>query len=172
MSGLLFLIIIVMWTVVTIGLAAFISVKAPRGWWSVPLGFVLFLALFPLPVVDELLAKPEFKRMCEANSVVHVDQAKAAGRTVYLAEVPFEEVRGTWVRAVRRPYRFVDAQTGEVVVSYDILNAAGGWFVQAFPLSEGRVPLLFKGSCVPPNRPVTANAFKQWGVNYVERPNK
>ena len=48
-----------------------------------------------------------------------------------------------------QPWRFVDAQTGETVVSYNRLGAVGGRLVQTFGFSEGKVPLLFNGTCVP-----------------------
>jgi hypothetical protein len=58
------------------------------------------------------------------------------------------------------------------VISYDTLQAAGGWLIHAFPLSEGKVPLTFNGFCAPANRPASAAAFKRLGINYMEPPAK
>jgi len=135
-----------------------------------PLRTVLLLVLIPLPVIDEIVGKEQFERLCIENSKVTVSPTKAPGSTVYLQRLPDEEIKGTWVRVARKPWHFVDASSGELVVSYSTLTAAGGWFVHVLPLSEGRVPLLFKGSCAPANRPATVKTFKDIGINYIERP--
>ena len=134
------------------------------------IGVLLCLALLPMPLIDEIVGKKQFEQLCRENSMIQVDLTKAAGRTVYLADLPDVEIKDTWVRVVLKPWRFVDAGTGEVVVSYNTLMASGGKFVHALPLSEGRVPLSFAGSCAPANRPASKQAFANLGINYIERP--
>ena len=109
----------------------------------------------------------QFKQLCEANSTIHVDRATAAGRTVYLAETPDVEIKGTWVRVVLKPWRFVDAMTGELVVSYNTLQAQGGRFLK---VSEGHEPLTFNGYCAPAESPASVETFRPYDINYIEPP--
>jgi hypothetical protein len=121
-------------------------------------------------LIDEIVGAKQFERLCRENSTINVDHAKAAGRTVVLSPQPSRDVEDTWVRVVVQPWRFVDVKTGETVVSYNTLQAVGGIFVRTLGISEGGVPLTFKGSCVPLNRPATAQAFKELGIDYTDRP--
>lgn len=172
MSGLLLLAVAVLWLVVATSIAIAVFKRLPERTWRFPVVAILFLALVPLPLIDEILGKKQFEQLCRENATIQVDRSTAAGRTVYLAEVPFLEATGTWIRVVVRPWRYVDAKTGETVVSYNTVQASGGRFVHALPLSEGRVPLLFRGSCVPADRPASAQDFSELGINYIERPTK
>jgi hypothetical protein len=138
------------------------------------LRFVVVLALvgvlFPLPLVDELIGKRQFEELCKENSTIQVDRASAVGKTVYLSKTSDVEIKDKWVHIVLKPWRFVDVATGEPVVSYNTLMARGGWLIRMSRLSEGSVPLTFKGSCVPDNRPASIQTFKPLGINYIEPP--
>jgi hypothetical protein len=132
---------------------------------------LVFGLLLPLPLIDELLGKREFEQLCEANATVKVDREKAVGKTVYLAPTTDTEMKDKWLRIVVKQWRFVELDTGEPVVSYDTLEAAGGRFVKAFAISEGRVPLTFANYyCGPKERPASAQAFAALGIKYVEPP--
>ena len=50
---------------------------------------------------------------------------------------------------VLKPWRFVDATTGEPAVSYNTLMVDGGWLARVLGISEGGVPLTFDGNCGP-----------------------
>jgi hypothetical protein len=141
----------------------------PKRAWRFPAALLFFLALIPLPLIDEIVGKRQFEKLCRENAGIHVDRAKAAGRAVYLAEVPFVDATGTWVRVVMRPWRYVDAKTGETVVSYTTLQAAGGRFVHMLPLSEGRVPLTFSGHCGASGVVDPVKLFKELGITQIQR---
>jgi hypothetical protein len=173
MTSLLLLPVAGIWLIVAALISILVFRMLPKQLWRIPFASILFLALIPLPVIDEIVGKKQFERLCNENSTIQVDRAKAAGETVYLADLPDVEIKGTWVRVVLKPWRYVDSTTKEPVVSYNTLRAAGGWFVHALPVTgEGRVPLIFKGSCVPANRPASAQTFREFGINYIERPAK
>jgi hypothetical protein len=157
--------------------ALFIATKLARRIrsrsWANATRLILFLALLPLPLVDEIVGKWQFERLCRENAEIKIDRATAAGRTVYYQSQPASDVSGTWVPVRRLPQRFVDATTEELVVSYDLLRARGGRFARLFGLSDsGAAPLLFEGSCAPKNRPASIETFKPLGINYIERPRK
>jgi hypothetical protein len=144
------------------------SIKFTAARWTVAL--VVFAVLLPLPLVDEIVGKRQFERLCKENAEIKVDRATAVGRTVYLDVRPQFDVPGTWVRVAMQPMHFVDVATRETVVSYNELRASGGMLVRLFAFSEGRAPLLFRGSCVPRDRPASAETFKPYGITYIEPP--
>ena len=140
--------------------------------WRIPIALAIFVLLALSLVVDELVGEKQFEQLCKENSEVKVNRETAAGKTVYLAQMPDEEIKGTWVGVVLKPWRFVDATTGEVVVSYNTLTARSGWFMRRIGLAEGGMPLLFRGYCAPPNQPASAQTFREFGINYIEPPVK
>lgn len=170
MSGFLLIFALILWVVVACFLTKIVARVIPKVWWAYLFLIVLFLALLPLPLLDEILAKSQFEQLCSEYSVFNVDRAKAVGKTVYLAETPDVEIKGTWVRVVRQPRQFVDASTGEVVVSYSGLIAVGGRFIQMLGISEGGVPLTFKGWCKPGDQYSLDNIFKEMKITLIRRP--
>ena len=169
MTGLLVIGAALVWFAIALFLSIFIPRKIVKKMWQPLITLVLLTVLVPLPLIDEIVGGMQFSQLCEQHSTIQIDPAKAVGRTVYLADLPDVEIKGTWVRVVSKPWQFVDATTREPVVTYDTLQAAGGWVVHALPLSEGRVPLTFDGSCAPANRPASAETFQHLGISYIER---
>lgn len=167
MGGLILLFVIGFWLAFVIWLSKIITKKLPKKWWRIPIGILVFTVLLPLPVLDEIVGGRQFEKLCKENSMIHVNRATAVGRTVYLAQTPDVEIKGAWVRIVLKPWRYVDATTGETVVSYNTLQAVGGRFLK---ISEGHVPLTFNGYCAPENRPGSAQTFQSYGINYIEPP--
>jgi hypothetical protein len=172
MTGLLLLGMAVVWLAVAAFIAVLVFRNLPKRPWRIPFALALFLLLIPLPLIDELVGERQFEQLCKVNSAIQIDRTKAARKTIYLADTPDSEVKGTWVRVVMQPRRFVDAATGEPVVSYYRLTAAGGLFVHAFRLSEGRVPLSFKGWCEPGDQHTLKNLFKELEITLIRRPAK
>ena len=168
MLGLYLLLIGAVWLAITITLAMSLTSRIKSAPLRLLVALVLVAVLLSLPLVDEIVGKHQFEQLCRENATIQVDRAKAVGKTVYLAQRPPVEARGTWVRIVIQPYVFLDAATGEPVVTYNILTAVGGRFIPS--LSEGRMPLLFKGSCAPPNPPGSVQDFESYGIKYIERP--
>lgn len=142
---------------VWIGFAGFLSrwvtsrIRFTVAKWT--LALAVFAVLLPLPLVDEIAGKRQFERLCAENAEIRIDRAAAVGKTVKYVPQPQVDVAGAYVRIVLRPQRFVDAHTREVVFSYNELLASGGQFVHFFRVSEGKVPLLFRGSCGPKENP-------------------
>lgn len=170
MTGLLLFGVAGIWFVVALVISIFIFRKLPKRLWRIPFALILFLVLIPLPLIDEIVGKRQFEQLCSENSTIQVNRATAVGKTVYFVPQPDVEIKGTWVRVVLQPRRFIDATTGETVVSYNELIAVGGRFIQTLGISEGGMPLTFGGTCVPANRPGSIETFKPFGINYIEPP--
>jgi hypothetical protein len=170
-TGLYLLLVAVVWIAVAVLLARWLtSAMRNHGAWRSVVAVLIVTVLLPLPLLDEIIAKRQFEHLCKDNATIKIDPATAAGRTVHFDEQPQAPVPGTWVRVVSLPQRYVDVTSKEVVVSYNILRASGGVLVHLFGFSEGKVPLLFHGSCAPKDPPAGVNGFKALGIDYVEPP--
>ena len=136
----------------------------------VVVALISYCVLLPLPLIDELLGKRQFERLCKENSTVQIDRA-AVGKTIYLVRSDSIQLKGNWLPIRLQEWRHVDVVTGETLVAYNTLDVSGGFFIRAIPLYEVRVPITFSEPyCSPKDRPATKEAFAALGINYIERP--
>ena len=172
MTGLFLLLVALIWLAVVIGLSTFVTRKLPMATWRIPSAMVVFVVLLPLPLIDEIVGGWQFERLCQENSAIQIDRVTAVGKTVYLADLPDVDISGTWVHVVLHPRKFVDATTGELVVSFNDLIAVGGRFIQTLGISEGGVPLTFKGWCQPGDQYTLEKILKDLNMTLIRRPTK
>jgi hypothetical protein len=170
MSALFLLFVAVPWVALTAVMAYAVTWRIEDRALQLVVALVLVGVLLPLPLIDELMGKPQFEQLCKDNSTIQIDRATAVGKTVYLAKTVDVEIKGKWVRIVLKPWRFVDATTAETVVSYNTLLAEGGWLIRHLGISEGGVPMTFRGSCAPENSPGSIQTFAPLGIKYIEPP--
>ena len=169
MTGLLLLFVVAIWAFAAYSITRLIALKVPQGHLRVPACIGVFVVLFALPLFDEIVGMFQFQHLCRQNAGIHVDRAKATGKTVHVANVPNEEVKGTWVRIVLQPIRFRDTSTGESVISYNRLTAYGGWLIHTLGISEYNAPLLFRGSCVPGDQFTFDRLSKELNITLVRK---
>ena len=168
MTGIYLLIVAVIWLAIVVWLSKIITRKLPMTTWRMPLAILICAVLLPLPLIDEIVGGRQFAQLCKDNSTIQVDRTTAVGKTVFFAPQSSIEVRGTWVRVVLQPHRFVDATTGEAVLGYNTLQAEGGRFIQTLGISEGGMPLIFYGSCGPTENIKTL--LKSLEITALDRP--
>lgn len=169
MSGLYLLLVATVWLALIVATAYAITSRIRDAISRVVAMLALTGLLLPLPLVDELVGKRQFEQLCKDNSTIHLNRATAVGKTVYFVPQLSVDVKGTWVRVVLRPHKFVDVVTGETVVSYNELMASGGRLSRALGISEGGVPLTFIGGCALDENPRAL--FKSLNVSVLDRPN-
>ena len=163
MVGLIIVIIVIAWLAIACAIA-FIAFRAFSNLiFGTLTAAVLLAVLVPLPLLDEILGKRQFEKLCRDNAVAKFDQAKLAGKTVYLSPEPSSEVEGTLVRISIQRWRFLDAATGETVLSYNTLNAGRRFFI------KGLGPFTFHGYCAPGGAFNASDLFKELGVTQVQR---
>jgi hypothetical protein len=170
MTGIYLLFAIALWLFIVFWLAKILTTKLSMSWWGVLVRVILFLALLPLPLIDEIVGKRQFEQLCRENSTIQVNRATALGRTVYLKSLPDVVIDGVLIPITLHSWVFVDASTGQPVLSYNSLRATGGRFIRTLGISEGSMPLLFRGSCEPVGSPASVETFKNFGINYIEPP--
>lgn len=164
MIGLYVLFLVVVWFVVVCVIVTVSVRKLPLGRWRAPVGLLAGAILFPLPMIDEIVGGIQFKRLCEDNAAIWVDRKSARGRVVFRADIPRQQIKGTWIPVVKTEWQFVDVKSGETVVSYSTFDAGPGFF----RISGG--PLLFRGYCAPGGHVNPRQLLDDLGVRRVERP--
>jgi hypothetical protein len=169
MTGLLLIFAAGIWLVLALIIAMFILSKIPTKTWRGGIAIPLFLLLLPMPVLDEIIGGRQFEQLCKDNSTIQVDELKATGKAVYLADLPSVQINDKWVPISLQRWQFLDVTTGETVVSYNTLKATGGVFIRALGISEGHVPLTFKSFCEPGGVVDPLKLFKELKVIQVQR---
>ena len=169
MTGLLLIPVAIVWLLLALAATGWIARRFKTRAMKVASCVVAFPLLMAAPLADELVGKRQFEQLCRDNSTIQVDRAKAVGKTVYLAKTSDIEISGKWLRLVLQPWRFVDATTGEIVVSYNTLMVDGGWLIRHLGISAGGVPLTFKGSCEPGGVVDTVRIFKELEIKTIQR---
>ncbi len=151
MFGVVYLFIFLFWTCLLAWMVARITRRLPERWWRTLFRFFLYIALYPMPLIDEILGAQEFKQLCDQYAVVQVDEEKAKGRTVYQSEDVYVEIKNTWVPVHMHQNRYVDTFTGELLLADTSLYANGGRLNPGS--AAGREPWFFDHSChVPTSR--------------------
>lgn len=168
MTGIFLLFVAGIWLGIVIFLAKAIAKKMPEKWWRIPLSVLAFLALLPLPLVDEIVGGMQFANLCKQSATIQVDREKAKGRTVFYDPQSSVNFNGTWLPIAMQPWKFVDAKTGETILSYNTLIAGGGRFIRMLGISEGGMPLTFSGTCGPKEN--IKDLIKSLEITALDRP--
>jgi len=108
---------------------------------------LVFLVLLPLPLIDELLARPQFEALCRAQTALVRHPALTAGRGVYRLELPQETVPGLLLPVRMQRWLYLDDETDLPLVSFNTLQAGPGKLARLAGQHAG--PLTFDGGCGP-----------------------
>ncbi len=171
MAGLVFLAIVIVWLWVASHIARTISTRVVSKWPRVLTMALLFVALAPLPVADELIAAPFFRKMCEEGVSPKFTESNLRGRTIYPAKIayPYPEFRLLTLKGYYIPWRYNDAATGASVITYNSYHTKGGLLIQILGISETTDPLTFKGYCGPKEEAWQKTFLQRYDLKYVER---
>ena len=148
MSGLFFLAVVGLWIWFAFKTSKVVGSWIAQGRWRWPVVALLFVVLLPLPVADELVARPQIERLCREGAVLKIDEQKIKGRRVKSsgepsnADVPGTAIRVTFTRAVYR-----DENTGEELASMGYYVITGGWLIRTLGISESNSPLFVREGC-------------------------
>ncbi|MCI1012612.1 hypothetical protein HWE04_02020 [Herbaspirillum sp. C7C2] len=124
MIGLLFLIVFVVWLA-----SAFYFGRAIPRWLGLKRAWsYLFVPLaFLAPIVDELIGRWQFKRLCEKEAVVWLSPDWESVRAVRnVSPDSSEPVRGAVIPIRIQRLAYIDAETGRSVMTYSAVHTKGG----------------------------------------------
>jgi len=110
---------------------------------------LVFVALLPLPVIDELIAKPQFDQLCAQLAAPAILAGQPRGQPVYFTDIPAEPVPGLLVPVQVSKRVYTDERTRQPLVTLTVLSAQGGKLARA--LGIGGTPITFDGHCGPGN---------------------
>lgn len=113
---------------------------------------LIFCALAPLVLADEMLGGVQFEELCRTRAVITTNIPEPKGRTVYLAALPAQPVPGLMVPVQEQRLLYIDADTRETVLSFSTLRAQGGKLVRSIDWPHLSEPLTFGGRCAPADR--------------------
>ncbi len=170
MLGILFFALIGIWIAIDLFITGQLADRFfSRGRNSIA-AIILFLFVLPLPIVDEIIGKIQFDSLCQKSAEIHFDPKSAAGRTVYFQQNDEQLVTNTWLPIKKQPWRFIDANNSEIVVSYNTFSAGGGFLARHIVLTQSMVPFTFKGYCSPAEVSNLQKRFEQLQMHEIRRP--
>ena len=151
MTGLFLIAVVVVWAWIAVFIARALTIRVKRALVRRLGATILALVLLPLPVADELIAAPQFRTLCEDGTKVKFDPLTIRGKTIFSNVNPTPDPRITvgTLHGYYVPWRYYDAATKELVISYRTYYIKGGLLIRLLGISEKQAPLTFEGSCAP-----------------------
>jgi hypothetical protein len=168
MGGLILIAIAAVWFVAVCFFVRWVSRHFKLWELKVLTWLVLVPALMVAPLLDEIVGKRQFERLCKENSTIQIDRAAVAGKTVYLDDAPYVEIKGKWMRFGMRQWRYLEVGSGETLVSFNLLYAGRGRLIKALGIQENG-PLTFQGSCQPSEFANLHKLFQTLHLTQIER---
>jgi hypothetical protein len=152
MTGLFFITVWIVWFVICVFAALWLAKRFTSLFAKLLVGAIALAVLLPLPVLDEILAKPQMVALCKEGATLRIDAERIKGRKVRLAFEPSNEMLDdTYVPIRHTKVIFRDADSGEVLGSFDEYYATGGVFIRTLGISESNSPIWMKPTyCSPP----------------------
>ena len=128
MIGLAFLAIALVWLALSALLAAklpkWFGVAKPEWRWSI--SAALFLLFLIGPFVDHAVGMKQFERLCEERAVMQVGPTATRVVRAKRLDLPTTALEGYWIEIRASSVVYLDADTGQEFLRYDILNTNGG----------------------------------------------
>jgi hypothetical protein len=150
MTGLLVLALFGLWIWAVFKFSRWIGGQVQGGRWRWPITALVFGTLLPLPVIDELIARPQVEALCREGAVLNIDEQKIKGQRVkYSAEPLNARVPGTAVPVTYTKSLWRSEQTGDELASRGSYTVTGGVLVRAVGFSESNSPMFVRSHCAP-----------------------
>ncbi len=144
MSGIILLVILTLWFIFVVKLTVFfiskIALKTQKK-WMYP---VVFILLFIAPVADEIIGGFQFRALCTPENLLVYDVDKLRGKIVVPRDIPMKTLDKI-IPIVVTIGAWEDAGTGELLLTYKIISAKGGWLSHF--IGGGTSFFTFNGKC-------------------------
>lgn len=170
MTGILLFFLLVVWVATCFWVAQKIGNLLPNRPWRAVLKIVIFASLFPMPVIDEIIAKPHFDALCNDKAVLVIDTAQTQGKTVWFDQVIRTPIFIGSLEAILHYYNYVEVKSGKPVYHYQTISVTGGRLMRVLKISETNGPMLFSSSCAPKELHDMDIWRKKQGINEIPRP--
>lgn len=117
--------------------------------WRMVVELLVFAVLLPLPLADELLARPAFAALCSERAQLTVHAPASLGPQSQRMRLRPEPVDNLGLGVLVQPWWVLGEGGGLVLASYNTVEARGGWLARWASDEPGHRPLSFKGYCEP-----------------------
>ncbi len=150
MAGLIVLGVIGLWIWGVFKFSRWVGGQVAGGRWRGPIAAIVFAVLLPLPVIDELIARPQVEALCREGAVLKIDEQRIKGQRVrYSAEPLNAGVSGTAVPVTYTKSLWRSEQTGDELASRGSYTVKGGFLVRGIGFSESNSPMFVRSHCAP-----------------------
>lgn len=131
MSALLILLVLGLWGATLYFSAYYLTFFIQKKWIRQLIGAVTVVALFTLPVRDEIKGSEEFEALCKSGGIYQISP-KAIGKKFDLkfSATEYKPLPGYSRPVEEATISYTDVATGEVVATAKAYGAKGGWIVQ------------------------------------------
>lgn len=119
--------------------------------WQLVMQILTFAVLLPLPLADELIAKPRFDALCREHARLDIHLPEYLGHPVRRQRLMPEPVPGLGLPVEVQTWWVVLDGNGLVLASYAMVQARGGWLARWTHANPEQAPLSFSGTCAPLN---------------------
>jgi hypothetical protein len=139
----------VLWVMAVKAMTIFFTKSMPINGFTKTVKMLVFTLIFVLPFADEIVDGFQFRALCEVETQLKYDEAKLANKTVYPQTINLGDLKGMTVLGNAYAKAYVDAKTHELLLSYKVLHADGGWLSRAIAFNSVHQPYTFNGHCGP-----------------------
>ena len=146
MSGIILLLILFAWGYAAKKITGFCISKMNPGAKKTFVHVCLFVLIFISPVADEIIGGFQFRAMCTPENLLVYDPAKVRGKSVVHRDVPLYTINKI-IPIVVSTGQWEDSKTGELLITYKIYRAKGGWLSRFIGFPQGSPPYTFYGRC-------------------------
>jgi hypothetical protein len=164
MAGLILLAVLAGWSLLVYRVVRYFTrdIKSQRKQKIFRIIFVP--VVFLLPVADEIVGQFQFRALC-SKEVIFIDEINAKNTDIYLDGVGDEYVGSKILKVIKQKWIYRDAKTHNILVSWSVIRAKGGWLSRFIGFPEGNPPYTFDGSCSPKG----SVDFDKLNLNKVQR---
>jgi len=167
MAGIILFAALGAWFMLALGVAVLVAKKTIKERWGIPLSVFIFLIILVAPIVDDIVGSWQFNALCNEHSDIYIDYEAAKGKEVYLADNSFIKVNSSWVGMSLDPWRYLDAETDEVIFSFYLITRGGGYFSRFF--TSGGFPVFSRSSCRPDEIVSVFEFIESIGATQIQR---
>lgn len=163
MIGLTVIFISILWLIFAILISVIMMMWIKNIIYKFFFSLLLFLIIFPLPIIDEIVYKYQFEKLCGEKSTLWIsDDAK--GKTLYYAGSRYHNIDGLWMPVGRLQWEFKDVTTKKNILIFREFSTQGGILARTF----FRGPIFFEGSCVSKYFGDENELFSKIGVKIIK----
>jgi hypothetical protein len=147
MIGLMFMAGLIVW----LAAAIYLSIQIPRRLgmkrFKATASIMLFPILLILPIIDELIGRWQFHRLCEREAVIWLSPDWERVKRAKSIDIPSDYLEGYLIRIQEQSFVYIDVDTGKPFFRYKAFHTYGGILLDRFGLRLDSAGT----SCWPPN---------------------